>query len=279
MLLQKKFVSKEDIQQVIQKQIYETIYQIFQWKEGTFEFEPGKEPKDLKILPSLSLDQLLLNVSWMTDEWQEIEAVIPTMEMVFEKIPKKKDAQGKGDKGNNQEAQEELTTDQRLVYEQVNGIRTVREIMEQSLMGHFETCRILSELLKKGLIRIAKVQKGPIFTGAEIRRSGTKALNYGVSVFLIVLGLFFSARYAFSLINFRYIYAPDLSQLMESQIREVVVPTLYERYLTYRLMHHESPFSLKDFSSSGLLSKREAAVLTPMLVKTYEKRWEQEFPF
>ena len=278
-LLQKKLVSKEDIQQVIQKQIYETTYQIFQWKEGTFEFESGEKPRDLKILPALSLDQLLLNVSWMTDEWKEIEEIIPTMEMIFEKIPKKKDAQGKGEKGEEQEKQEKLTTDQKLVYELVDGTRTVREIMEASLMGRFETCRILSELLKKGLIRRAKIQRVPITAGEEIKRSGYRALTYSVSVLLIAAGLFFSFRYALSLLNFRYEYAPDLGRLMETQIQEVVVPTLYERYLTYKLMHHEAPLSLKAFAASGVLSKRESKVLTPMLIKTYEEKWEQKLPF
>ncbi len=272
-LLKKKLVSKEDIQQVIQKQIYETIYQLFQWKEGTFEFEPGEVPKDLKILPSLSLDQLLLNISWMTDEWQEIEKVIPTMEMVFEKIPEKvTEAEDKKKRG-------DLTADQKLIYELVDGHRTVREIMEKSLMGHFETCRILSELLKKGLIRRSKHQKVTVSSGKEIKRSGYQLLRYSVAMVMIGLGFFLSVRYVVSLKDFRYTYAPDLSRLMERQIRNVVVPTLYEKYLSFKLTHHETPFSFKSFSRSGLLSKREAEVLTPMILKTYEKAWEENFPF
>ena len=274
-LLKKKLVSKEDIQQVIQKQIYETIYQLFQWKEGTFEFESGEEPKDLKILPSLSLDQLLLNVSWMTDEWQEIEKIIPTMEMIFEKIPEKEAVA----KGGEKEKKEELTNDQKLVYELVDGHRTVREIMEESLMGHFETCRILSELLKKGLIRRSKYQKVTVPSGEEIKRSGFQALRYTAAVVLIGIGLFLGVRYMMSLNDFRYTYATNLSQLMGCQIQKVVAPTLYEKYLSYRLVHHETPFSLKSFARSGLLSEREAEVLTPMLLRTYEKAWEENFPF
>ena len=273
-LLRRKLVSKEDIQKAVKTQIYETIYELFQWKEGVFEFETREKSKYLKILPSLSPEQLLLNVSWMVDEWQEIEKTIPTMNVVFEKIPQKRNVLLNEDQ---EEEDRGLTYNQKIVYDLVDGERTVQEVIERSLMGRFDTCDILSELLRHGYIRKVRIKKTPIFQRMEARSS--KFLFHVLSVILILVAIYFGYRYARWLGTFGARNASDISRLEGAQIKNVAIPTLYERYLSYKLVNHHYPLSLQALSASGFISQREADVLSPKLIKAYEETWKKNSPF
>ena len=271
-LLKRKLVTKEDIQKVVQTQIYETIYELFRWKEGSFEFETREKSEYMKILPSLSPEQLLLNVSWMVDEWREIEKTIPTMNMVFEKLPETpaplldpKDE----DRG--------LTYNQKTIYELVDGRRTVKEIVNKSLMGRFDTCSILNELLQMGYIRKVRVEKAPIYHRFEIKSS--KFLFDVLSVILILLAVYSGYRYVKGLVGFRARHANEINFLEESYKRDVVVPILYEKYLAYKLTLEAEPKCLTDLSLAGLIKEEEAEILSPAILRAYEAKWNAYSPF
>ncbi len=276
-LLKRKLVSKEDIQKVVQTQIYETIYDLFQWKEGIFEFETREKSEYLKILPSLSPEQLLLNVSWMIDEWREIEKTIPTMNVIFEKIPQRRDfLLMEGDLRSDDEEQG-LTYNQKIVYDLVDGKRTVQEVIERSLMGRFDTCDILSELLRKGYIRKTRIERAPIFQRIEMRSS--QFLFHLLSVVLIFMAIFFCVRYGNNLILFPTRYATDISRIKERHLKESAAPILYERYLTYRLVYRKPLSTLKELSSKGLISRKEAEVFPLDLTAFYLRTWRSHSPF
>jgi len=268
-LLRRKLVSKEDIQKVVQTQIYETIYNLFQWKEGTFEFETREKSEYLKILPSLSPEQLLLNVSWMVDEWREIEKTIPTMNFVFEKVTKKHTIMSDDDQKNRG-----MTYNQKIVYDLVDGKRTVQSIIEKSLMGRFDTCDILSELLRQGYIRKARIENVPIYKRIEIRSS--KFLFNVLSGALILLSIYFSVRYVNWLVMFKTRHAAEISLVEESHIKNVVIPALFEKYLSYRLETQTYPSSLLDLSAKGYISKKEAEVVRPELIRAYLAIWKKD---
>lgn len=272
-LLKRKLVTKEDIQTVIQTQIYETIYNLFQWKEGVFEFENRGKSDYLKVLPSLSPEQLLLNVSWMVDEWQQIEKTIPTLNVVFEKLPTTRnillDENDTEEKG--------LTYNQKIVYDLVDGRRTVYEIVEKSLMGRFDTCNILSELLKLGYIKKAKVEKAPIYQRIELRSS--RFLFGVVAAILILLALFFSYRYILHLINFRQRYSVTIGRVENAQRKNVTIRMIQKKFLTYRLLTNKYPSSLRDLWIERLISRREVDALPPGLAKAYLKLWRSHSPF
>ena len=274
-LLKRKLVSKEDIQKVVQTQIYETIYKLFQWREGTFEFETREKSEYLKILPSLSPEQLLLNVSWMVDEWQEIEKTIPTMKVVFEKVPQRKDPFLEEDEKESDEDRG-LTYNQKIVYDLVDGKLTVEELIKKSLMGRFDTCDILSELLKKGYIRKARVERTPIFQRVEFK--GSRFLFQALSVVLILVAVYFCARYVNNLLSFRTLYSSDISQVEEVRLKDAVFPSLYEKYLSYTLIYHRFPSSMEELSSKGFVNQKEAHVPPSDLVKFYTKAWKTSSP-
>ncbi len=276
-LLGLKLVSKKDVQQVVQRQIYETVYNLFRWKQGTFEFEVTDIPKNLKILPALGLDQLLLNVSWMTDEWHEIEKFVPSMGMIFEKVHGEKE--GNTGKGQVSRIRDGLTPGQKIVYDLVNGKRTVKEIIDLSMLGHFETCRILSVFLNKGYIRAVREDRSLGNRPKGKRIGNSKVFSRVLSLFLILILVYCGVKYVTQLITFNTRYAPYIVHIKKVQVRNVVIPTLYQQYLTYRLIDPGVPFSVKGLRDDGIILQKELKVLSSLPVKAYVRLWERSYPF
>ena len=271
-LLKRKLVTREDIQKVVQTQIYETIYELFRWKEGTFEFEMREKSEYLKILPSLSPEQLLLNVSWMVDEWREIEKTIPTMNMVFEKLPNTPKVLA-----DLEDEERGLTYNQKVIYDLVDGERTVKDIVEKSLMGRFDTCSILADLLQMGYIRKAKIEKAPLYQRIEIKSS--KFLFHALSIILILVAFYSGYRYFNNLVTFKTRHAEKLELLKSTYKREVVIPVLYEKFLAYKLILEKDPKCLTDLALAELIRFEETEILSPAVLKVYEANWNKSSPF
>jgi hypothetical protein len=271
-LLKRKLVTKEDIQKVVQTQIYETIYELFRWKEGGFEFETREKSAYLKILPSLSPEQLLLNVSWMVDEWREIEKTIPTMNVVFEKLPDTPTALV-----DSEDDERGLTYNQKIIFDLVDGVKTVREIVEKSLMGRFDTCSILSDLLQMGYIRKARIEKAPLYQRIEIKSS--RFLFHVLSIILILIAFYAGYRYVNGLMKFKTRHASEMRFLEETYKKGVVIPILYEKFLSYKLTLEADPKCLSDLSMAEFIRNEEAKVLSPAVLQAYEVQWNQSSPF
>ena len=84
-LVELQLLTKEDVLKVISTQIYETIYDLFWWEDGTFNFDLKLVESYKKIPFALSTEQVLLNILRMVDEWSEIEKKIFSPYLVFKK--------------------------------------------------------------------------------------------------------------------------------------------------------------------------------------------------
>ncbi len=83
-LVELGLLTKDDILKVITTQIYETIYELFWWEDGTFNFDLKLVESYKKIPFALSTEQVLLNILRMVDEWSEIEKKIFSPTLSFE---------------------------------------------------------------------------------------------------------------------------------------------------------------------------------------------------
>src|SRR4030066_2294578 len=109
-LVELGLLTKEDILKVITPQIYETIYDLFWWEDGAFNFDLKLVESYKKIPFALSTEQVLLNILRMVDEWWEIEKKIFSPHLVFER------GQGAGRKARGNDLTEKLTSEQELIY-------------------------------------------------------------------------------------------------------------------------------------------------------------------
>jgi hypothetical protein len=156
-LVELQFLTKDDVLKVISTQIYETIYDLFWWEDGNFNFDLKLVESYKRIPFALSTEQVLLSILRMVDEWSEIEKKIFSPHLVFKK--------SLGLEGKSLDAlspqsylKEKLTSEQELIYNLVDETRTVQEIIDRSLLGKFNASEILVDLSEMGLIEMVGVR-------------------------------------------------------------------------------------------------------------------------
>ena len=185
-LVELQLLRKEDVLKVISTQVYETIYDLFWWEEGDFDFDLQLVESYKKIPFALSTEQVLLNILRMVDEWSEIEKKVFSPYLIFRKAhegeQKTVDALVLPN-----DLRKELTSEQELIYRLVDETRTVEEIIDRSLLGKFNTSEDLSYLLEAGLIEIAGVQKPNLATKvSRINLGGTFYFALFGGTFLLI---------------------------------------------------------------------------------------------
>ncbi|MCP4716635.1 MAG: DUF4388 domain-containing protein [Deltaproteobacteria bacterium] len=179
-LLKSGVVGKEVLEKALMFQIYETFYDILQWRSGSYSFVPESVTveHDLSFIPAL--ETVLLDVFRMIDEWPDVLRVILSLETVFEHAA---------------EAPEPLNWDQdeRLVYELVDGSRSVKQIAAESLLGTFLVGKTLGTLLEQGIIGKAEKQSAPAQAGGGDRlRKAVGFISYGVGICIVAVLLMLS---------------------------------------------------------------------------------------
>ena len=158
-LLNTGMVVREDLIAVIRLLTFETIYGLFRWEEGTFQFETGEIAYDPKLVEPLPSEYLLLDVLRMVDEWPLLAERIPTFDMVLNKS----NPVATLDELAGTPWEKKRTVQMDVSYELVDGRRTIQEIIDLSFIGEFDTCKNLIVLMDAGLVE-------PISIGASTEK-------------------------------------------------------------------------------------------------------------
>ncbi len=188
-LVELQLLTKDDVLKVISTQIYETIYDLFWWEDGQFNFDLKLVESYKKIPFALSTEQVLLNILRMVDEWSEIEKKIYSPHLVFRKGLGLEEKSASGLPSQDY-LKEKLTSEQELIYNLVDGIRTVQEIIDRSLLGKFNASEILVDLSGMGLIETAGVRTPSLIDKVSIvnfRQILTFACYGGILVFIFLV--------------------------------------------------------------------------------------------
>jgi hypothetical protein len=72
-------VTEEDLRHTLRTKAEETVYDLFHWPEGRFEFKDGEGAKGPLIPIDLGVPAVILEGIRRVDEWQRIREVFPTM--------------------------------------------------------------------------------------------------------------------------------------------------------------------------------------------------------
>ena len=144
MLVHLGLVTAAELEAELRRQVEEMIYTLFSWTSGTFSCEVGAMPDMPDAVLRLNPEGLLLEGARRVDEWSVIAKKITSVDAVyaFEGPPRStadNDAQ--------------LVESERRVLPLINGVNTVREIVEGTGLSEFEVCRVLFGLLSAGRLR------------------------------------------------------------------------------------------------------------------------------
>jgi hypothetical protein len=133
-LISQGVLTKDQYRRMAQLQFNETLYRLFTWKTGTYEFEQGPVHHDTHDLEPVRAESVLMEGFRMVDEWPVIRKRIPRYDLVF--------AQGKylPPDGASTESGGEFASvgpSERRVFALVNGYRDVRKLVDLSCLGEF----------------------------------------------------------------------------------------------------------------------------------------------
>jgi len=254
-LVELQLLTKEDVLKVISTQVYETIYDLFWWEDGTFYFDLKLVESYKKIPFALSTEQVLLNILRMVDEWSEIEKKIFSPHLVFKKspVPREKSA---GGLASQDFVKDKLTSEQELIYNLVDGEKTVQDIIDRSLLGKYYTSEILVDLLEMGLVEAVGVATPTLVKKVSMvhLREALTFVYYGA--FLLALILVFAY---FKPSFLRHFWDSGIEQASIDTPEVLVHKTQLKRIKNalevYRLEKGQYPGNLNELVSAELLTK------------------------
>jgi hypothetical protein len=181
LLVHNGYIKDADLREALRLQITQIVYRLFRWHDGEYHFSQEETVEyDRENFVPLSAENILMEGIRMIDEWPIIERKIRSFDMILSKIrpdvqptvvaEDEKDLDEDLDaalSGHGKPRQEEpedglrLAQGEALIYELIDGQRTVQEIIDLSRIGEFEACRILYDLLSRNLA--ASAEAAPTF--------------------------------------------------------------------------------------------------------------------
>ena len=135
-------ISETDLLRLMRKKAEESIYDVFLWTEGNFEFVDGELP-ELKMVPlSLDVTGIIMEGLRRWDEWKRIRVEIPDNQIVPRIVkPLNLDT---------------LTEQEKLIVPYIDGQRTIEEIALQTHNAEFNVSRLVFEGLRGGSMALVE---------------------------------------------------------------------------------------------------------------------------
>jgi hypothetical protein len=160
-------ITADRFKKMMQLQATETIYKLFSWDAGTYEFKAEPVESDTEAITPLRAESVLMEGFRMVDEWPVIRRKINRLDMTFETLrplppPVNKeedddaafdDAFSEKKKDENKGEFKSVGDSERAVYEKIGPGRDVRKLIDVSCLGEFETCKALLNLINLEYVR------------------------------------------------------------------------------------------------------------------------------
>ena len=191
-------ISQAALSQMTRLQTTETLYKLFRWKSGTYEFtqreiEPGKgsfEP--------IRAESILLEGFRRMDEWPAVRKKVPwddatwerTQELDVRDLPPMEDG-GLGLDG--ADAGGRPGERHKLIYRLAQPERTVQTIIDLARLGEFEALKAMQELLDWNYLRLVPPARGTAAAVKGFAAGGRALAASGALMRLTISAVFFIA--------------------------------------------------------------------------------------
>lgn len=135
-------ISETDLLRLMRKKAEESIYDVFLWQEGSFEFVEGALP-ELKMVPlSLDVTGIVMEGMRRFDEWQRIRLRVPD-DTVIPQIVRPLNI-------------DELSEREKVIVPYIDGQRTIEAIALQTHNTEFNVARLVYEGLRNETMALAE---------------------------------------------------------------------------------------------------------------------------
>jgi hypothetical protein len=184
------FAKSAHVKEFATLQTTETIYKLFEWNDGHYEFENAKvEPSPDGIAP-LRSETIVMNGVRMMDEWPTLREQIPSYswEVIrLKELPRPVSSQDLG-------GDSDVGPHERTVFALTALRRSVQRIIDESRLGEFEACRALGTLINHGYVKVTKptprsgnLGPPPVTLGQRVARGLGIAARVAVASGLMVV--------------------------------------------------------------------------------------------
>src|SRR6266700_4143706 len=143
-LVLQEVITQEDLERYMRVQIEESVFYLFTWTQGTFNFEADVRPEQQDFLVSINPESLLLEGARRVDDWSLIEKKIASFDLIFLL-----------DKDRLAISEANLTDTQQRIMPLLDGSRDVNQVIEDSGLGEFEIGKALYGLITAGFVHRA----------------------------------------------------------------------------------------------------------------------------
>src|SRR5574341_1515390 len=145
-LVEGGLLGEEQLRATLKAKAEETVYDLFLWPEGEFEFKEEDLPRDVTFALSMPLTAVLLEGVRRVDEWLRIREVFPSLRTTFK-------VQG---------AQVDLNDPwQRQALGLVAAGKSLAEVSLEMHRSEFETAALLFDMYERGVIAVDQVREDP----------------------------------------------------------------------------------------------------------------------
>ncbi|MDZ4063818.1 MAG: DUF4388 domain-containing protein, partial [Coriobacteriia bacterium] len=141
-LVDEGYLEGKVLENFIQEQINDTLFDLFRWEDGELRFEADETCEDEDIGISVSVENIIMESSRRLELWNRIRQKIPSMDTQFIM------ASAPGDKS----MEIHLKPKEWMLLCYLHGGRTVRELVDLAGYNDFETAKILYGMYSAGLI-------------------------------------------------------------------------------------------------------------------------------
>jgi hypothetical protein len=278
-LLKSGACSADDLRDGLEIQIRKIVYALFRWTDGDYVFDQQDHiDYDHEFVTPILIESLLMEGARMIDEWPIVEKVVPSTQMVFQKVPVaqpvtfgEEEVEETGDRTLEKRLKEKkagpikVSQNEWAVYGLVDGHHTVAEITDQTFLSEFDGSKAVYGLVSRGLI--APVKKPGVREETEHTRlelpAGAELLHYvkpfAVSLVLVVLAGFGLSRERQNPVNALAIPIArnELVEQFQKSVSLLRLRRLTEAVDTYYLTSGKFPESMDALVDANLLTRED----------------------
>jgi len=145
-LIQNGYVSKKDVIQSVTRYIQEIVFRLFTWTEGTFYFEPNKQPDPARITVPIELTNIIMEGSRRVQEWERLQDELPDLDMALKFT----------DHPNAKLRNISLNPEEWKVISYVRPTNSIRKIAQAHGMSDFQIRKTVYGMLQAGLVELVR---------------------------------------------------------------------------------------------------------------------------
>lgn len=275
-------ITADRFKKMMQLQATETLYRLFSWDNGDYEFKAEPVISDTEAITPLRAESVLMEGFRMVDEWPVIRKKINRLDMTFERLrelppPVNKeedldaafdDAFAEKKKDENKGEFKSVGDSERRVYEEITPDRDVRKLIDVCCLGEFETCKALLNLINLEYAR-------PMYPGGQAPSTGREGVLSKVGQSLGRVGAGMAALGAILFLVLQLSGAFTLSGSAASSFADPAAQRFISRTQLKRIESALEVFRLEK----GEVPERLDALVDAGLLKPEELRypWREQY--